>query len=78
MDDLELSRRYRRHRAPRPVAEAATALAQLISHAGPDGYEKNVALDRLEESVLWAATAAAGTLGCGPDCPSHGTVNDGP
>lgn len=77
MDDYELKRRFSRHNAPGPVTETALKLARLISQRGPDGYEKKVALDRLEETVLWAATAAAGTAECGPDCPSHGVVSDG-
>jgi hypothetical protein len=74
MDDLELTRRFRRPQ-PNPVVQlgdAALDFARAIARLCRDGYEQRIALDRLEESLMWATAAAAGILGCGPDCPTHG------
>jgi hypothetical protein len=70
VDDFELSRRFRR---PKPAAalalgDAALAFARAIARICREGYEQRIALDRLEESLLWATAAAAGTAECGPDC----------
>jgi hypothetical protein len=79
VDDFELTRRFRRPQ-PNPVVmlgDAALEFARAIARLCREGYEQRIALDRLEESLMWATAAAAGTAECGPDCPSHGVVSDG-
>lgn len=66
MDDHDLHRRFTYHRprgtTPRQHAQLraqALDFARLINSLCPDGVEKRVAVDRLEESVMWANAAIA-------------------
>lgn len=70
MDEFELTRRFRR---PQPASaaalgDAALGFARAITRLGRDGYEQRIALDRLEESLMWAVAAAAGSAEHGPEC----------